>query len=469
MGYEPAWPPAAALYSIRQGLREFGERAVGEERKYRAFVSYSHRDKQWGDWLHRGLERYRVPKRLTAANGREGPIPARLFPVFRDREELPSSADLGDQIRQALEQSAYLIVICSPNSAQSRWVNEEILTFKRMGRENRILAVIVDGEPIAADARAQGDGRENALLKLVAGLLGVGFDTLKRRDLEAASRRARIYQAVAGAMLLLTLLAGVAAFMAYVAAIAAERQRNDALIAQSSFLARDSRLAVRRGDAVLGMQLALDALPKSIADPNRPYLASAEYGLENAVVNQRERLVLRGHGGDVDVAAFSPDGTRILTASADKTARVWDAKTGAQIVALRGHQRELTSAAFSPDGSRIVAASADKTARVWDAKTGAQIVVLGGHSDTVWSAAFSPDGSRIVTASWGKTARVWRVPPRCQALIDAARAALPRGLSESDRANEFLEERESSALMQLYFRLRPAFAFALPAAGDRCE
>ena len=84
---------------------------------------------------------------------------------------------------------------------------------------------------------------------------------------------------------------------------------------------RDSRRAEPRGGAVLGMQLALEALPKSIADPNRPYLASAEYALENAVANQRERLALRGHEGDVNVAAFSPDGTRVVTASADKTAQ----------------------------------------------------------------------------------------------------------------------------------------------------
>ena len=78
-------------------------------------------------------------------------MPAKLFPVFRDREELSSSSDLNEQIKAALAQSADLIVICSPNSANSHWVNEEILAFKRMGREDRVLALIVDGEPDAAD------------------------------------------------------------------------------------------------------------------------------------------------------------------------------------------------------------------------------------------------------------------------------------------------------------------------------
>src|SRR5258708_25334692 len=113
--------------------------------RYTAFISYSHRDRLWGDWLHRGLERYRVPRSLIGTAGRDGPVPAKLFPVFRDREELPSSSDLGRQIEAALQDSGCLVVICSPDAARSRWVNEEIQNFKRLGREDRILAIIVAG------------------------------------------------------------------------------------------------------------------------------------------------------------------------------------------------------------------------------------------------------------------------------------------------------------------------------------
>src|SRR5262245_35929399 len=121
------------------------------EFKYKAFISYSHRDAHWGDWLHRALERYRVPKKLVRTRGRAGAVPTSLFPIFRDREELASSADLPEQIKQALEQSAHLVVICSPHSATSRWVNEEILAYKRLGREDQVLAIIVEGEPNTAD------------------------------------------------------------------------------------------------------------------------------------------------------------------------------------------------------------------------------------------------------------------------------------------------------------------------------
>ena len=126
--------------------------------------------------------------------------------------------------------------------------------------------------------------------------------------------------------------------------------------------------------------------------------------------------VLSGHGeglpsddesGNVRSAAFSPDGRRIVTASNDKSARVWDAATGRQLAVLSGHDQAVRTAAFSPDGRRIVTASADQTARIWDAATAKPLDVLSGHADMVWSAAFSPDGRRIVTASHDQTARVW--------------------------------------------------------------
>ena len=110
----------------------------------------------------------------------------------------------------------------------------------------------------------------------------------------------------------------------------------------------------------------------------------------------------------VTSAQFSPDGTRIVTASRDKTARVWDAATGKTARHARWDMRDaVRSAQFSPDGTRIVTASGDKTARVWDAATGKTLATLAGHEGRCGSAQFSPDGTRIVTASDDKTARVW--------------------------------------------------------------
>ncbi len=125
------------------------------------------------------------------------------------------------------------------------------------------------------------------------------------------------------------------------------------------------------------------------------------------VVATREIAVLRGHNQAVTSAAFSPDGSRIVTASGDNTARIWDAASAKEIAVLRGHKSGVNASAFSPDGTRIVTASADNTARIWDAASAKEIAVLRGHEGAVNSAAFSPDGSRIVTASGDTTARIW--------------------------------------------------------------
>ncbi|MGB8377843.1 MAG: toll/interleukin-1 receptor domain-containing protein, partial [Rhodanobacteraceae bacterium] len=118
--------------------------------RYRAFLSYSHRDSGWADWLQRALETYAVPSRLVGLKTEAGVIPARLVPIFRDRDELPSATDLSREVNDVLAQSACLIVICSPHSAQSHWVDEEIRAFQRLGRANRIFCVIVAGEPGAS-------------------------------------------------------------------------------------------------------------------------------------------------------------------------------------------------------------------------------------------------------------------------------------------------------------------------------
>ena len=225
--------------------------------KYRAFISYSHSDEKWARWLHKGLETYRIPKHLVGTTTASGAVPERFAPVFRDREELASATNLGTTLITALEQSACQIVICSPKAAKSRWVNEEILTFKRLGRESRIFCLIVSGEPgaagkpetaelecfpnaliyklgadgqlstersepIAADVRPGKDRKENALLKLLAGLLGIGFDELKRREVR---RRYRRMVALVSASIAGMIIASVLATTAWIARNEAERQR----------------------------------------------------------------------------------------------------------------------------------------------------------------------------------------------------------------------------------------------------
>ncbi|HEX5961417.1 MAG TPA: TIR domain-containing protein [Rhodanobacteraceae bacterium] len=226
---------------------------------YRAFISYSHRDKAWADWLHRSLETWRVPSRLVRKLTAHGTIPRRLNPVFRDREELASAAELGRKVNEALAQSENLVVICSPASATSRWVNEEVLAYKRMGRAGRIFCLIVDGEPnatalagreveecfcpalrfqldtngqlateraepIAADARPGKDGKPNARLKLIAGMLDVGFDALKQREQQRRIRRMTAITALAMCVMAVTIVLGIFALVSRHRAVIAQHE-----------------------------------------------------------------------------------------------------------------------------------------------------------------------------------------------------------------------------------------------------
>lgn len=230
--------------------------ASGKDRvfKYRVFISYNHADNKWARWLHRALETYKPPRgvasRGLSVDGRQKP----LSPVFRDREELSSAASLSDAVSLALEESENLVVICSPGAARSRWVNEEILTFKRLGRSGRIFCFIVDGEPhgagesecfpealryewgddgisdepaepLAADARRSGDGRTLAKLKLIAGILDVDLDDLRQRDLQRRNKR---LLAVTGGSAAIAVLTVSLAIMAFLSDAEAQRRRAQA-------------------------------------------------------------------------------------------------------------------------------------------------------------------------------------------------------------------------------------------------
>src|SRR5208282_2130821 len=134
--------------------------------------------------------------------------------------------------------------------------------------------------------------------------------------------------------------------------------------------------------------------------------------LTAALLTQERWPVVTGaikHDGAVIFAQFSPDGQRVVTASTDQTARVWDAATGKALSEPMKHDGAVYSAQFSPDGQRVVTASTDQTARVWDAATGKALSEPMKHDGWVNSAQFSPDGQRVVTASSDKTARVWDV------------------------------------------------------------
>ena len=357
--------------------------------KYWAFISYSQRDKEWSSWLHRSIETYRVPSRLVGRDSRNGKVPSRLFPVFRDREELPTSANLGANLEEALRGSRYLIVLCSPNSAASHWVNEEIRSFKAMGREDHILCLVIDGEPnatdkpncglpecfpeavrfkvgadgklstertepIAADARPGKDVRSDALLKILAGLLGVGFDELRQRNNER--RRRQRLTAAAGVLVILAMLAGIW--------FVQERAKSHAAMVQLA-AAYDLR-AKQFVEKNVELDAALFFAKSNQLNPDRVVRESALLRIQQLVL---PRLSVE-HGKEIERVDFSADGKRVLTMGDAGRVRVWDDSTGRMITEFRMDldTYSFKRATFTRDGTKIF--TAGENARLWDATTG---------------------------------------------------------------------------------------------------
>jgi len=267
---------------------------MDEQREYWAFISYRHLDnkdagREWATWIAREIETYEVPPELVGTKGSRGDtIPERIYPVFRDEDELSADADLSSPIYEALRNSKTVVVICSPRAVSSRYVGSEISYFKSLGHGDRVLAMMIEGEPhapekrecfpealkhsvdkdgkidpdsqvepVAADFRlpdgsqgwhspaeyrkhlpddrAAGKYRERcnlAKLKLIAGIIGVPLGKLIERDkayqLALAKRKARIFTAVAAAMAILAVLAVVGGIFAMIKRQEADDERDRA-------------------------------------------------------------------------------------------------------------------------------------------------------------------------------------------------------------------------------------------------
>ena len=319
------------------------------ERNYRAFISYRHKplDMETAKKLHRRIEQYTVPADVRR-NGEK-----KLGLVFRDQDELPISNNLSENIRTALDRSEFLIVVCTPDTPGSVWVQREIAYFKEHHDEDHVLAILAAGtpetsfpaqltekrdgsgkvteiiEPLAANIAADSASKRNRLfrtesLRILASLIGCPYDALYRREQRRRTRKAATAAAAIGAAL--------AVFIGVLLNRNAEilRQHRNTQINESRVLAALSENADREGDYRGSVSYALSALPE---EDGRPYVAAAEYALSNALCLYQGGISMRyiqSFDQDTQImkTALSEGSGYLATADLYEKLRIYDTATG---------------------------------------------------------------------------------------------------------------------------------------------
>lgn len=305
--------PDGAVHCVRRGesLSEYEEPSSFT---YAAFISYRHlpRDTEVAQQAQKAIETYRLPRGVVAEQpGDEGNSAARsirsktrnsLGKCFRDEDELAASPSLPDSIQEALAQSRSLIVVCSPETQESAWIQREIETFIALHGRERIICVLAAGspeesipsilktrmmpdaagimrempaEPLAADLRPESkDKRKAELLRIIAAVIGCNYDGLRRR--ERSRRHKRLFSALLTAGALIALVS----FLSYSTLQSSEA----ALIADAKRLAAQSQEYLTDGHRIQAIEAALEALPSSESDSSKPLVPEAQKALEDALL-----------------------------------------------------------------------------------------------------------------------------------------------------------------------------------------
>ena len=333
------------------------QNSIGRRRyKYYAFLSYQSDDREWATWLHTKLEQFHLPTNL----GSKAHVPRNGFkPLFLDQLEL-AGGNLSDKINNALADSRYLLVLCSPTSAKSEWVEKEVRTFIESGRVDKIVPIIISGVPYAKNPEkecfvpslralkgtqdellgidAQGS-KDTALIKIVAELLGVSFDTLwQRHEREKEKERQRILK---------------------------EKRRLQRI--ESSYLVEKSFQLLEKGYSALSRRLALEALPVNLSDPeDRPYVQEAEMLLRTDNPTNVKVIDLPAPAKFV---AVSPDKRYIAVATDDFNIMIWNHNTGRYHATFTIDSHSVNFISFTEDSKSIIVADDGGCVRIWHLKS----------------------------------------------------------------------------------------------------
>lgn len=369
---------------------------MDNNKEYFAFISYKEEDYEMAKWLQYKLEHYHLPSIIRKKHPN---LPQKIKPVFEYKSEM-AGGFLKPEIKQALSESKYLIVICSPNTPQSQWVADEIQSFIDVGRADRIIPFVVAGEAYSKNPKKECFpvplrelkeplrgisidelGRDAAAVKVVAQMFGLKFDMLWQRYEKEKKRKRRFF--VYGTLAL--------ALAAFVVAGWMWHQKRKTQINQSRYVAEKANELIE-SDSHLASLLAINVLPKNLKNSfDFPYTKEAEILLRKSTVSGS--TVLRGHTSDVIKVVASPDGQTIFSASDDMTIRVWDVNSGRCIDTLIGHVDAVDEIYYSPDGFLLSLSFSSMSIRMWDLENGCCVDSVCGYN-----VVLSPDGKNVAFA-----------------------------------------------------------------------
>jgi WD40 repeat protein len=399
--------------------------------KFDVFISYSRKDLDFAKWFERALRAYLPPKDL--------PVPHRHLKVFRDQADLVG-VELGQALEANLRNASKLVVLCSPDSRLSSYVNHEIECFGRFRGAQHIVPVLVRGTPnneagpenatdlafpdalvallttpLAAEFRGLRPGKdkfengafEGAWYKTLADLyadFGVSRAQVEQREKRRKARQRALAAGLVAAVMLALLVLTIWALFERREAI---RQRNDAVSRQLASVSANSN-----GESPdLGLLLAAAAYQSA------PTLEARQSLGASFLERPRLRKLLWGHTGSLSDLAFSPDGRRVAgSGEKDKRVIVWNVADGTRLLELAAQpgaptfsslDDKVEKVAFTPDGRRLIAANNDGSIQVWNAETGAPLTKLGHPGSRLRTIALSPDGQRLVSALWSGELQLW--------------------------------------------------------------
>jgi WD40 repeat protein len=389
-----------------------------------AFISYSRKDKKFAKALERALESFRPPRGLK--------LPQRHLDVFRDEDDF-TGVEYHQSVATHLRESAKLIVLCSPNSRASQYVNDEINRFAATRGADHIIPILIGGipnneataeqdeqkafpqalceamqMPLAADYRHFDSGKDKlskgvfygAWYTTLANILGVSRSQIEQRDQKRIARRRTVI--VGGGAGIIVVLS-IALIVTVLARREAEHRR---FVSLAQALTSQALFESTQGQHDRAALLARQAY---LIDQRHQgeVLAQVDAALRRVMKSEPFTLASKG-SGKVNAIAVSGDGT-LLAAGGDHLIRLWNlANPAAKPRILDGHSIEVVSVAFSPDGRTLASGSWDQTVRLWGlASPDAKPRVLRGHDDYVLAVAFSPDGKVLASAGRDSTVQIW--------------------------------------------------------------